>query len=1272
MRLLKNITIFGLLLFILQSQAHGQDIKTVRDFGYAVSLYDKGLYIVAVDAFKNFQFNNPDDPRNAEAQSYIGKSYMALEEYENARAAFEEFALLYRESPLYPDVYRLLAECCERLGEPETAAQRLEALGDILFAESRHAVPALYRAAEIYITIGKTEKAYNLLSRLIDNYPEHQLYPKAVILLSNLYAENGEYGKAIRELRKIEDSGVENTVKWEAAYFRGIYELKVNKVTSGEKTLQSILTGAPSDSSIYQKAVLVLARHYQAVNKHDEAQRVLERLINVGRANPHLKGQAYMLLGINHHLRSNYKEAEKAFQQALEILDNTSSAYRECLYYTGLNYTKLEDNRQAFSFLSRMFSQEWLDTLDGRAAAPYEFEALRLYFRTANLTNASVDITLYSKAILEKSGMFADAEMFLRWGDLFLESSVPRTAKALYEKGISKFPGSRGSDFLFLDLGKTNELLGEYLTASGSYEKVRNNFPGGEVAHLAEERADYITRKFSTLSQEEIIQKRSQFFSQLEQILTGQRTPEQIQNEAFIQGKHYFDIREIDRALKSFSTIIEAGAAGQYYTDALKYAAQLHDDLFHIYSFEGDPIMAEREGRAALNYYTMFLEQSGSADFSDTARRRAFDLTLELTENPDEKIQQARILVQSLQNQRYEDAADYGQYKLAKLIIKYENSVAAVSDAVNLLGRLEMESFDKPIQEDILYLQVAAGQKLLDNTRIIQSCSRYMSDYSRGSHAPEVRYCGAKALFNTGDAATAKMWTDQLRSDFYYSDYADSAYVLLADILLKEGNTEEALTLYRRAIRSVSEYEKPGFLALLLWKTGDAYAQKRDFTGAADHYGMYIAAAGDINKKSKGYSALAKAYASQDSLDAAINAYHEIISLNPDSAQTFNAEVEIAYLLLQLASSPVDINLDEKLRRARQAFLEIARKPLPDTTRARLEYSALLCLYNLDRREEANNERSDFEKKYRNLPDELMDDYKSLLRVEEGAVHQRTGMKLLQTADQKEADNRLKDAENIFKDVIEKYPGSKAQQLAEFYWGLQMAVFQNRLDEGMPLLTNFHRKYPDSPYLYNVYKQLGTYEMNLEWYRDAYVSFSRAIETPKGRNDRKLHSDFIKMCIYIGDNTMAIDAIRDYLQHFPNAPDRMEKQILIGTLYSELKEYDAAFYHLKSILPSANPDDQIIIQYNIGLNLYEQKKFTLAIAELLKLIEYSSPSSFIETSYHTQAKWYIGKSFKEIGQYENALHYIDELLNTIPSNDPRHQEARKEKEYILELMKIKK
>jgi len=224
----------------------------------------------------------------------------------------------------------------------------------------------------------------------------------------------------------------------------------------------------------------------------------------------------------------------------------------------------------------------------------------------------------------------------------------------------------------------------------------------------------------------------------------------------------------------------------------------------------------------------------------------------------------------------------------------------------------------------------------------------------------------------------------------------------------------------------------------------------------------------------------------------------------------------------------------------------------------------------------------------------------------------------------------------------------------------------------MPLLTNFQRKYPDSPYLHQVYYQLGIFQNSLERYKEAYLAFSTAVETPEGKNDRKTHLYYIESCENGGFPNAQLDAIHTYLKHFPNAPDRMSKQIDIGSLYRDMGYNDIAIAHLKSILPKANPGEQIEIQFAISENYYEQKNYTLAIVEYLKLIKYGRPSSFYESELIATAKWYTGQSFKEIGKYENALEYVEEVLKTFSATDPRHQEARREKELILDLMKIKK
>jgi tetratricopeptide (TPR) repeat protein len=154
-----------------------------------------------------------------------------------------------------------------------------------------------------------------------------------------------------------------------------------------------------------------------------------------------------------------------------------------------------------------------------------------------------------------------------------------------------------------------------------------------------------------------------------------------------------------------------------------------------------------------------------------------------------------------------------------------------------------------------------------------------------------------------------------------------------------------------------------------------------------------------------------------------------------------------------------------------------------------------------------------------------------------------------------------------------------------------------------------------------------------------------------------------------------IEALRTYLNHFPfavaNAPDRMSLQIKIGTLYKEMQRYDEAIAYFRTILIEANPGEQIEIQFYIGECLYQQKKYTCAIEELLKILDFGGPL-MVSVPFHTNARWLIAQSFKELGAYDQAVPFLDAIMKSYPPTNTFYIRAQAEKETILELMRIKK
>ncbi len=1257
----------------IPSEVHGQEIKVVRDFGFALELYEQELYTVAIDAFERFLFNNPDDPHSAEARFLTGKSYMALQRYGEARMSFTDFVARFNSSPLYPDAWNLLAECHNLLGDKEKAAESLEAQADILFAESRYTVSALLRAAGLYDELGRSEKALYLLKRISDTYPDHALFPRAVILLANKYAESGEYLRAIRELSRIEQSDTDDRLKWEARYYNGTYNLKLNLFTKGEEALSSILAEAPADSTIYQNSALLLSQHYLNRGNEEAATKLLTDLANNSSAQSHFRGKANLELGKYYLNAGEYQIARELFETARSQLEREGSAFRVLMYYEGLTYFREDNFPQSFTVLHQIFSENWPGSRTVEQFEPFEYDAFILYIRSATLSGTAIDIALYSGAVLEMGDTFPDAQSFLRWGDIFFDSSIYRTAGDLYEMGYSKYPQKKASDFLLLNRGKTSELLGDYRMAKSLYSRVVSLFPGGEAAHLAAGRSDYLNLKYGGLSNEEILQKRSILLERLSLSNALSGTPDQRLRVALLHGQFNFELREFNKALENFDSIINEGSESDYYIDAVTNSAEIHDTLYRLYTFEDTHERAAGEAQTALDLYRHYLDTSNEqGDYSRFARKRIIPLTLALADSESDKLAFARNFVRGPAVSTEQEVLDFGNLHFANLIIEYSDSLESLQDALNILENLDENSFEDAEKEYILFSKISAASKIPSESRmLLQYCREYMTHYPRGSRAPEVRYTGAETFLKAGDAESARQWLGQLLRDYYYSDYAEKASILMADLLSLEGAVEEAMKMYRLSLQSASIYNNSGIVASLLWKLGILNRNIDNFINAADYFSLYSDAVENVHHKIKGLKELSKTYVQTNNLDAALQVQKRITELDADSAEILDASIEEAFLFYTMADDPSASEYDETLQTAREKFLALLELSLEDSVKARIDYSSIVCLYRLDRRQEANRSRNEFKSRYRFLSDGLINDYMSRLYIEEGLVHQRTAVTMLTSGNVSESEKRFGDAASLFNDVAMRFPGSTGELLAEFYRGLQLVVYQNQIDEGLTILKEFRRKYPDSPFLHQVYAQLGIIQKNLNRHKDAYVSFSIAIETPKGKLDRQTHLNYVASCEFAGFPVAQIDAIQGYLRHFPDAPERMQMLIKIGTLYKGLGQYDTAISHFESIMAEADAESQIVIQYYLGESYFEQKRYTLAIAEFLKLMKYGDPRS-TGLPFYTNAQWYTAQSFKEIGDYNNAIAYLDPILSAYGPTDDFYKSARREKETILQLMQLQK
>ena len=667
------------------------------------------------------------------------------------------------------------------------------------------------------------------------------------------------------------------------------------------------------------------------------------------------------------------------------------------------------------------------------------------------------------------------------------------------------------------------------------------------------------------------------------------------------------------------------------YAEALRFLARIEDDRYRKSRYEEDAASADMHRTRAVDYFSLYVGRMPETEFGVYAKQRIADLTVAGINDPAERLRRGRALYGSLAGFGDPVLQAFGAVRLASIELQAGNPDSLLAH-VGRLRSIDTATLDPDMKEDVLYTAVRAAEAAGLQAATAEAGSRYIAELPNGRHIPDVYYRCTRSLSERGDTETAVLWLRALWERCFYSDYVDSSRMLYGDLLLQQDDPAGALTLYQQEMAALSVESEKSAVAALLLKIAEANKALNDYEQAADNYRQYILMSDSDADIAAGYLELGSVFADMFRTEDAVAAMRQAAKKAPGSETALKAGEREAELLFS--------SLDYEQAGAK--YKELSQESVPDSLRAYFEYSYLRCLYLRDRRVPANEERNRFQSTFRNRPRNEMNEYMGILRVEEANVHFRVP--------------RYDDAEDILRDVIKDYPNTQAAQYAEYSLGLVLLSQPDKADEGVSILNGFSKKYKESPFLGNFYFSYGSVLLNVyENARDAFVQLANAVRTPQHRNNPRTHQLYIEVSQRSGFIEDAITAVKTYVDHFPNAEDRMNQLITLGELYMTQRRYDEAIAHFKSIMQAASPRDEIFIQQHIGDCYYESGRYALAIAEYMRLLLYGTKSEEFPVDIYASAKYYTALAFEQLGNLDKAIEYLNQIIRETGNPDFRQQ-----------------
>lgn len=460
----------------------------IGGFDYAEKLFQDGFFDLAVEEYKTFINENPQDRRVEGAYRKLIASYARLEKWNMVLTEGNRFLQRYEKSPALGDILYYIALALDESGMKKQALETAEKIRRF-YKDTSLYTETLFLAASLYRQSGEHEAYFKAMQEVINLNPRGDNLKKAYISLLDYHFERGEMEKARPFLEKLEEKDLDPG-KW--AWYRAEIAFGQYDYDKALREYQGLMSRYP-ESEYYYRALYGKGRIYMEKRAFSEAaaafQSLLEKNPNSAMADDALKGKAEALL-----LLGKKEEAAKEIDYFLK-------AYPDSSLYPDMIRLALDIERE-----KRGWDKEKIAAL---------FDQLAGFHRNRQ-DEAEVKRALMEKAaFFEEGGLHAQAvNALLDYITYFSrDPQVPYLVYRVgriyayemkdYERAIAAFEritfNTEGyGDKALYEIGLCYEKIPRYDRAVTAYKNIGERFPFSPLADKARKRIDYLNRYIIT------------------------------------------------------------------------------------------------------------------------------------------------------------------------------------------------------------------------------------------------------------------------------------------------------------------------------------------------------------------------------------------------------------------------------------------------------------------------------------------------------------------------------------------------------------------------------------------------------------------------------------------------------------------------------------------------------------------------------------------------------------------------------------------------------
>ncbi len=1201
----------GILLLILISLAFSQRYGESDDFSYALKLYNEGFYDIAAQQFNLFVNRYPNSERVPDARYYQGMSLFQLGEYENARVEFQSLAVEFPDHSRAPEAWLKVGECYLKLHKPEEAARAFETV-KVLYPNNANAPEALYRAARIYLSLNKLDKAEIILQDFLDRYPDSAVFPAGRLLYAELLVRKGNFAQARKEYEKVlkSDAGAEVIARAHLGMARYYQELGL--VEEAQKSYLAVIDQFAGTPALFP-AVRELGELHIRQNHLKDALQLLNKYLNRFKSRnqqAHLK----LLIATVYYLEGNYRGVHQLLDALAEKQQWDSLQVRANFY---LGITSLAENRPENA-------AEYFDRIVGDSAIARQLPALALEarkqlgliaLRTGNFRKGSQLLEAYLRQSDDGQTI---QQIYQELIQTALAGKFADEAENLYQQLLLRFPhSSRRDDILFL-FGKYYYSRQEYQTALQKFQQLVRQYPCSARYDSAQVYMEII-RSFHIADQSLGV---NQLAKLLGRFLAGE-------DEAHLKlelARIYLEqLKNMDETIELAENITRNESDSTVVGQAYVILGNAWYKKARLMEFRGkDAQLARQKSAEAFKMAMMYLPYLDRAD----SVTYCF-LNTNLDKNvPVEK--QIEYWQHFLRNYPTSALGFKARLKLADLFIQQGDSLQALSQLDSVIaGR---NSYLKGIAA------VRAAEFLMKQGSD-SLAEGYLKSFLLDVQVHPLKSRAYKMLADLreaqGDYLSAAGFWKRIMEEFDYTDQAEEGKWNIPRIYLLAEKYQDAVHYLTRTfsapeypdifLEKVEEKIQPIYYFYL----GKAYYFTNKTVPARRNLLAYLVRSKNQQLREEALLYLGILAREEGNIGTAIIDFQQILT-NPKSP-----------FFVQASSKLADIYFEQKdFEKAKKLYAELSSRVTNPDEKMQFAAREIICFIQQGQLKSYQTKLKAFKTNYKKQPQ--LKNYLALFEFEIGKYYFQ----------QKKYDPAIK----RFKTVTKKYKNSDYADDARYYLGLTYTTM-NRVEDAQKILTGFIEKNPESPLIANVYITLGSLYYRGEKPELAVEAFQKAVEKAQDRETRRVAmSNLIALYRELGLWDGLLTQARKYVEEYPDAPDVMDKKILIGTTLTRLNRFTEAIDYLRKLKYEATSEQEPEIQFYIGEAYFNAGQYENAIREFVKIPLLSKQTKL---QWEASALYYSGQAYEKMGRINDAIRMYQEIVQRPGILPDLKREARK-------------